>query len=212
MLAVLISVAVVDYFSYDRFQLLVQPFAPRTPFWIPICIVIFAGGIATALLLRSDLSDARFAGLVRTMLVLGSLGVAAALAWLNWGVPTPLQYAPNRAATLQAAADARSSSLDGQCRIVARAADDLLPVPYQECAEAWLPGVGPREQVTYLVNWDESLLTPSEYGFAYSPGAEPVAPDACVRYVGGPWWDILGQSQNDPQSPCPPSFQLQGAP
>jgi hypothetical protein len=211
-LATLVAGALVDYLSYARFQVLGRPVAPHTPFWVPICVVILAGGISAVLLARRAGTDARFLGVARTMLVLASLGVAAALTFLNWGVPTALQYAPTPAATHQAVVDARTSSLDGACHIVRRAADDLLPVPYQECAVAWMPGVGPDEQVTYLVNWDQSLLTPSEYGFAYSPGAEPFTPDACVRYVGGPWWDILGQARDDPQSPCPPSFEFQGAP
>jgi hypothetical protein len=128
----------------------------------------------------------------------------ARLAFGQEGIPVPssLKGIPSAAATKQAI-DALHTAT---CVIVRHDAAGLLPTPYQRCAESW-PA---PPQVEFFVGWGQSLATPAEYGFVYRPGAAPNESDACLEHLGGPWWAVMGLT-ND-LVPCASGFRFVGAP
>jgi hypothetical protein len=206
-LILLAFVLLIDFVSYER----IQPFAPDARFtaWIPIGLIIAVGVAGIAILERDSLIFTRQVASTRAVIILVTLIAAGSLVYSSWGVPSYLQYSPSPAATQAAAMVLRTLTKGSQCVIVRHDTTDLLPTPYQRCA--W-SGPGGSVQVDYLVNWNQGLTTPSEYGFSYSPGDEPGEPDTCVEHVEGAWWAVMGESSDDPSNPCPFSFQFQGAP
>lgn len=206
---VVLAVAVViDFFAFER----VQPFAAnlRIAAWAPACVILAVGGVGILILARDSISRRRFIAAIRIALAFVTLFAVAALAWLDWDVPTYLQYAPSSAATSEATAAVRLARPGGSCIIIRHSSTDLLPTPYQQCAEP--PPAHRQGDAFYLVNWNQDLVHPSEYGFIFSPGAVPDTPDACLRHVDGPWWALLGMNEDDPGGPCPVSYQFDGGP
>lgn len=137
------------------------------------------------------------------------VAITAGFTWLvvsyplGLGVPGYLVHAPGAAATAQARL--LSTSTHETCVTVRHDPLHILPTPYIRCTGAMGGG-----QVDYTMNWGAKQPA-QESGFVFNLGAsEPNDPDSCLRHLSGSWWAYM--SFGDPESPCPFSFELHGAP